>query len=69
MQNGYIESFNGRFRDEWQNEHWFELLAQARTTIAVWQCDYNEVHPHSSIGQIPPAQFAEQHRQRAERQP
>ena len=55
MQNGYIESFNGRFRDERLNEHWFEILHQARTTIAAWRRDYNEVRPHGSIGRTPPA--------------
>ena len=65
MQNGYIESFNGRFRDECLNEHWFETLHQARTTIAAWRRDYNEVRPHGSIGRIPPARFAEQHRRHA----
>jgi putative transposase len=65
MQNGYIESFNGRFRDECLNEHWFESLHQARTTIAAWRRDYNEVRPHGSIGRIPPARFAEQHRRHA----
>jgi len=65
MQNGYIESFNGKFRDECLNEQWFESLHQARTTIAIWRKDYNEVRPHSSVGRIPPAQFAELHRQRA----
>jgi putative transposase len=65
MQNGYIESFNGKFRDECLNEQWFETLGQARTTVAAWRQDYNEVRPHSSIGRIPPARFAELHRQRA----
>jgi len=65
MQNGYIESFNGRFRDECLNEHWFETLHQARTEIGKWRRDYNEVRPHSSIGRIPPARFAEQHRRHA----
>jgi putative transposase len=64
-QNAYIESFNGKFRDECLNEQWFETLAQARQEIARWRRDYNEVRPHSSIGRIPPAQFAAQHRQRA----
>ena len=63
MQNGYIESFNGKFRDECLNEHWFETLAEARTTIAAWRQDYNEVRPHSSCGRMPPAKFAAQHRQ------
>lgn len=59
MQNGYIESFNGRFRDECLNDHWFQTLHQARSTIATWRRDYNEVRPHGSIGRIPPARFAE----------
>lgn len=62
MQNGSIESFNGEFRDECLNEHWFETLAQARTAIAGWRTDYNEVRPHSSLGRIPPAEFARNHR-------
>ena len=62
-QNAYIESFNGSFRDECLNEHWFTSLADARGEIARWRLDYNEVRPHSSIGRIPPAKFAAQHRQ------
>ncbi len=65
MQNGYIESFNGKFRDECLNEQWFETLHQAKTAISTWRKDYNEVRPHSSIGRIAPALFAERHRQRA----
>ncbi len=65
QQNGHNESFNGRLRDECLNEHWFETLQQARTEIAAWRRDYNEVRPHGSIGRIPPAQFAEQHRRHA----
>lgn len=63
-QNGYIESFNGKFRDECLNEHWFTSLPQARAVIADWRRDYNEVRPHSSCGRIPPAQFAADHRTR-----
>lgn len=62
MQNGYIESFNGKFRDECLNEHWFETLMQARSEIATWRQDYNEVRPHSSLGRMPPAEFAQRHR-------
>lgn len=65
MQNGYIESFNGKFRDECLNEQWFETLPQARNAIAVWRQDYNEVRPHSSCRRMPPAKFAALHRQRA----
>jgi putative transposase len=62
MQNGYIESFNGKFRDECLNEQWFQSLPQARECISEWRKDYNEVRPHSSLGRIPPAQFAQQQR-------
>ena len=62
MQNGYIESFNGKFRDECLNENWFESLAQAREVIAIWRQDYNEVRPHGTIGRMPPAEFAAKHR-------
>ncbi|WP_412142225.1 integrase core domain-containing protein [Burkholderia mallei] len=41
-QNAYIESFNGKFRDECLNEHWFTTLAHARAVIAAWRQDYNE---------------------------
>jgi putative transposase len=61
-QNGYIESFNGKFRDECLNDHWFESLTQARSVIAAWRTDYNEVRPHSSCGRIPPARYAALHR-------
>ncbi len=65
MQNGYIESFNGKFRDECLNEHWFETLTQARAAIAAWRQDYNEVRPHSSCRRMPPAKYAAWHRQHA----
>lgn len=64
MQNDYIESFNGKFRDECLNEHWFETLSQARIEIANWRRDYNEVRPHSSCNRMPPSAFAALHRQR-----
>jgi len=48
FQNGYIESFNGEFRDECLNGQWFETLMQARSAITAWRQDYNEVRPHSS---------------------
>lgn len=66
MQNGYIESFNGRFRDECLNEHWFETLAQAREIVREWVQDYNEVRPHGSIGRMPPRRFARLHRRRTD---
>jgi putative transposase len=62
MQNRYIESFNGKFRDECLNEHGFTSLAQARDVVAHWRRDTNEVRPHSSGGRMPPAQFAAHYR-------
>ena len=58
MQNGFIESFNGRFRDEFLNEVLFSTLTDAHTQIAAWKEDYNRLRPHSAIGNIPPAEFA-----------
>jgi putative transposase len=58
MQNGFIESFNGRFRDEFLNEMLFTTLTDARTQIAAWKEDYNRHRPHSALGNIPPAEFA-----------
>lgn len=55
--NGYIESFNDKFRDECPNEHWFQTLHRARAAINDWRRDYNGVRPRSSIGRIPPARF------------
>lgn len=63
MQNGYIESFNGKFRDECLNEQWLPSLAAARDVISDWRRDYNEVRPHSSCGRIPPAKFATNYRE------
>jgi putative transposase len=58
MQNGYIESFNGRMRDELLNESLFFGLDHARNAIAEWAEDYNSVRPHSSLGYQTPASFA-----------
>ena len=58
MQNGFIESFNGSFRDECLNETLFSSLAKARTTISAWKEDYNSNRPHSSLGNITPSEFA-----------
>ncbi len=60
MENGYIESFNGKFRDECLNSHWFMSMEDARTIIEGWRVDYNEERPHSSLGQLTPADFARQ---------
>jgi putative transposase len=57
-QNSFIESFNGRFRDECLNAHWFENLADARRKIETWRVEYNETRPHSSLAYRTPAEFA-----------
>ena len=58
MQNGYVESFNGRMRDELLNESLFFGLAHARAAIAEWVEDYNQARPHSSLGYQTPAEAA-----------
>jgi transposase InsO family protein len=57
-QNAYVESFNGRLRDECLNEHWFTSLAHARTVIESWRREYNEERPKKSLGGLTPAQYA-----------
>jgi len=58
QQNGFIESFNGSFRDECLNETLFSSLSQARDQITEWKEDYNSQRPHSSLGNITPNEFA-----------
>ena len=58
VENAYIESFNGRFRDECLNEHWFMTMAHARSVIEAWRIEYNTERPHSSLGNQTPEQFA-----------
>ncbi len=57
-QNAFIESFNGRFRDECLNENWFLDLGDAREIIEAWRIDYNTSRPHSSLGYATPEEFA-----------
>ncbi len=57
-QNAFIESFNGKFRDECLNDNVFATLAQARRIIESWRVDYNENRPHRSLGQKTPKEFA-----------
>ncbi len=59
-QNAYIESFNGRFRDECLNEHWFTSLAHARTVIEDWRREYNDERPKKALGGLTPAVYARQ---------
>jgi putative transposase len=57
MQNAFVESFNGRLRDECLNEHVFTTLAEARRIVEAWRIDYNTVRPHGRLGRLPPAVF------------
>jgi putative transposase len=63
VQNAYVESFNGRLRDECLNANCFTSLGDARRKIEAWRVDYNQERPHSSLGYLPPEEFA---RSRAE---
>jgi putative transposase len=56
--NAYIESFNARFRLECLNEHWFMSLEDAREKTEHWRRDYNQNRPHSSLGNVPPEEYA-----------
>ncbi len=58
MQNAFIESFNGRLRDELLNETLFTSLAQARVALRCWRTDYNDARPHSQLGWKTPSEFA-----------
>ena len=57
-QNGFVESFNGRMRDELLNAWRFDSLLEARVIIEDWRCDYNANRPHSAHGELTPAEFA-----------
>ena len=56
--NAFIESFNGRVRQECLNQHWFLSLADAEEKIEEWRIDYNQARPHSSLGHRAPEEFA-----------
>ena len=57
--NPFVESFNGSFRDECLNAHWFLSLEDAAEKIEAWRIDYNEYRPHSSLNDLTPAEFIE----------
>ncbi len=61
IQNAFVESFNGRIRDECLNEHWFTSLNDARQTIEAWRIDYNTQRPHGSLAYDTPEEFALRH--------
>jgi putative transposase len=58
MQNGFVESFNGRMRDELLNEHLFDSLRHARNLVAEWRDDFNHRRPHSSLAGLTPREYA-----------
>jgi putative transposase len=60
VENAFIESFNGRLRDECLNVHQFASLGEAQAIIEGWRMDYNHHRPHSSLGHLTPSEFAEQ---------
>lgn len=57
IENCFVESFNGKLRDECLNAHWFLTLEDARRRIEDWRVDYNHVRPHTSLGDVPPSEF------------
>ena len=57
VENCYIESFNGKFRDECLSENWFGRMSSARVTIEKWRLDYNKNRPHSSLQDLAPEQY------------
>ncbi len=56
-QNGVIESFNGKFRDEYLSVEWFRTHAEANVIIEQWRQHYNNVRPHSGLGHLTPSEF------------
>lgn len=56
-QNAFVESFNGKFRDECLNEEWFASIAHARSIIETWRIDYNAERPHSGLNGLSPYEF------------
>ena len=60
VENAFIESFNGRLRDECLNVHQFASLAEAQAIIEAWRTDYNHHRPHSSLGHLTPNEFLDQ---------
>jgi putative transposase len=58
VQNAFVESFNGKFRDECLNQSWFLSLSDAIQSIAAWRLDYNRHRPHSALGNLTPEEFA-----------
>jgi putative transposase len=64
-QNAFVESFNGKFREECLDTHWFTTMDDARREIEMWRADYNDVRPHSSLKDRTPSEFTAAHREAA----
>jgi len=64
VENAFIESFNGRLRDECLNEHWFTSLDHARKAIETWREDYNNERSHSSLNNLTPEEFIQQEKEK-----
>lgn len=64
VENAYVESFNGKFRDECLNSNWFADLLHARAVIEAWRVDYNDVRPHSSLDGLSPSEYEASFNQR-----
>jgi len=64
VDNSFIESFNGKFRDECLNDHWFTSLDEARRIIEDWRIDYNNERPHTSLGDLTPEEFLVKEREK-----
>lgn len=58
MQNGFIESFNGKLRAECLDQHWFRNLSEAREILEAWRVEYNRVRPHSALNNLTPEEYA-----------
>ncbi len=63
VDNCFVESFHDKFRDECLSLHWFLSLAEARELIEGWRQDYNTRRPHSSLGERPPSEYADEQRE------
>lgn len=59
--NAFIESFNGSFRDECLNTHWFLSVDDAKEKIEAWRLDYNEFRPHSALDNMTPTEYRKKH--------
>ena len=59
VQNAHVESFNGKVRDEFLNEHWFASIAEAPVLAEAYRIDFNTVRPHSSLDYLTPAEFVQ----------